>query len=50
MNLMPILFYYISQVILNKNVIPLSQRCGEKQYSSAFTVGPDLFSLKSFQY
>ena len=27
-----------------------SERCGEKQYGSAFKVGPDLSVLKSFQY
>ena len=31
MNLMLILFYYISQVIAQKNVTPLSQERGAKQ-------------------
>ena len=29
---------------------PLSQKCGEKQYGSAFKVGPHLSFLKYFQY
>ena len=31
MNLMPILFYHISQVVAHKNVTTLSQKCEEKQ-------------------
>ena len=45
---MPILFYYISSSI--KNVTLFSQKCGEKQYGSAFKVGPHLSFLKPFQY
>ena len=39
---------YISQVELYKNVIPLSQKCGEKQKGSVFKVGPHLSFLKPF--
>ena len=47
---MPILFYYIFQVIATyTNVTPLSQKCGEKQ-GSAVKVGPHLSFLKPFQY
>ena len=48
MNLIPILFYYISQVIAQKNVTSFSQKCGEKQWGSAFKIGPHLSFLKSF--
>ena len=49
MNLIPVLLYYISQVIAQKTVTPFSQECGEKQ-GSAFEVGPHLSFLKPFQY
>ena len=42
---MPLLFYYISQVIAQTI---FSQKCGEKQ-GSAFKVGPHVSFLKPFQ-
>ena len=41
---------YFSNYVLNKNVTPLSEKCGEKQQGSAFKVGPHLPFLKPFQY
>ena len=35
---------------LNKNVTPLSQKCGEKKEGGALKVDPHLSFLKPFQY
>ena len=41
-NLMSILFYYISQVMAQKNVTPLSQKCEEKTIGQCHSGWPSL--------
>ena len=40
----------VTIILVNKNVTPLPQKCGEKQQGSAVKVGPHLSFLKPFQY